>query len=125
MCPRTEYEMTGEDLATLLAAMKPVPYMVIGGQPPASQQENANRAWEALGKKMGFDHMTARPLEGKGNRWFTAVPSETEEARKERLAIEASARNMREIEMLETEIARKQARVAELKKCGVDGINPG
>lgn len=113
--PRTEYEMSEEDLATLLAAMKPVAVMMIGGTTPSSQQENANRAWDALGKKMGFDPMTVRPFEGKGNRSFTAVPSETEEARKERLADEASARNRREIAQLETEIDQRQSRLDDLK----------
>jgi len=70
---RQDFEMTQEDLETLLAAMKPVPYMVFGGQPPRSQQENANDAWAALGRKMGFKHMTVRP-NGKGDRFFSAEP---------------------------------------------------
>jgi len=65
------YEMTQEDLDALLNAMKPVPYMIIGGVAPRSQQENANAAWKALGEKMGFDYMTVRP-NGKGDRFFTA-----------------------------------------------------
>lgn len=115
MYPRTEYEMTEEDLATLQAAFKPVPYMIIGGQPPASQQENANRAWEALGKKMGFDFMTVRPFEGKGPRSFMAVPSETEEAKAERVAAVERERDIAEIGQLETEIAAKEARLHALK----------
>jgi len=66
-----DYEMTQEDLDALLNAMKPVPYMIIGGVAPRSQQENANAAWKALGEKMGFDYMTVRP-NGKGDRFFTA-----------------------------------------------------
>jgi predicted TIM-barrel fold metal-dependent hydrolase len=69
---RKEFEMTEEDLNALLKACKPVPYMVIGGYVPRSPQENANDAWERLGKKMGFDHMTVRPISGKGDRFFTA-----------------------------------------------------
>jgi predicted TIM-barrel fold metal-dependent hydrolase len=69
---RKEFEMTEEDLNALLEACKPVPYMVIGGYVPRSPQENANDAWERLGKKMGFDHMTVRPISGKGDRFFTA-----------------------------------------------------
>ena len=65
------YEMTQEDLDALLNAMKPVPYMIIGGVAPRSQQENANDAWKALGEKMGFDYMTVRP-NVKGYRFFTA-----------------------------------------------------
>ena len=66
-----DYEMTQEDLDVLLNAMKPVPYMIVGGVVPRSQQENANDAWKALGEKMGFDYMTVRP-NGKGDRFFTA-----------------------------------------------------
>ena len=75
MTERREFEMTQVDLDTLLAAMKPVPYMIIGGCAPISQQENANNAWERLGNKIGFDHMTVRP-NGKGDRFFTAIPKE-------------------------------------------------
>lgn len=68
---RKEFEMTESQLQTLLEACKPVPYMVFGGREPASPQENANRAWEALGREMGFDHMSVKPT-GKGTRFFTA-----------------------------------------------------
>lgn len=66
-----EYEMSQEDLDELLEACKPVPYMIIGGVAPMSPQERANAAWEKLGKKMGFRHMTVRPI-GKGDRFFMA-----------------------------------------------------
>ena len=55
MYPRTNYEMSEEDLKELLEACKPVPYMVFGGIAPRSPEQNANDAWERLGKKMGFD----------------------------------------------------------------------
>lgn len=71
---RTDFEMTQDDLDRLLTAMKPVPYMIIGGMTPRSQQENANDAWASLGAKMGFDPMTVRP-NGKGDRFFSAVPT--------------------------------------------------
>jgi hypothetical protein len=64
MYPRTEYEMTEADLADLLARMKPVVAMMIGGSMPSSQQQNANDAWEALGLKMGFDTVKPLPLLG-------------------------------------------------------------
>lgn len=115
MYPRNEYEMSEEDLATLLGAMKPVPYMVIGGQPPPSQQENANRAWAALGEKMGFDPMTVRPYEGKGQRSFTAVPSETEGRRAERVASIKRERDQAEIHQLEADIAAAQKRLDVLR----------
>jgi hypothetical protein len=65
MNPIVEYEMSDDDLREL--------------------QENANRAWAALGHKMGFQPMTVRLCNGKGEKFFTAVPSETEEQRKERM----------------------------------------
>lgn len=71
---RKEFEMTATDLAVLLKAMQPVPYMIVGGMAPTSLQENANAAWARLGAKMGFDPMTVRP-NGKGDRFFTAEQS--------------------------------------------------
>ena len=68
MYPRVNYEMTEEDLKAILDACKPVPCMMIGAYAPASPQENANRAWSSLGKKMGFDPMTVQPIQGKGQR---------------------------------------------------------
>jgi len=45
-----------------------------GGKPMFnSRQENANYAWEKLGKELGFKYMTVRP-NGKGDRFFTAEP---------------------------------------------------
>ena len=112
MYPRTEYEMTEADRETLLAAMKVVPYMIIDGHAPRSQQDNANDAWAVLGLKMGFDAMTVRPISGKGDRWFSAVPSETESAKAERLAREAAAKWLAEIDQLTKEIAERQTRLA-------------
>jgi hypothetical protein len=115
MYPRTEYEMTEADLRELLAAMKPVAAMMIGGFAPDSQQENANRAWAALGKKMGFDSDTVRPVSGKGNRFFTAIPSETDAARTERLAREQAEKRTAEIATLTDEITQREQRLAALR----------
>lgn len=68
---RKEYTMTDEQYNKLLAACKPVPYMIIGGVIPTSPQENANRAWKVLGKELGFKHMTVKPL-GTDPKKFTA-----------------------------------------------------
>lgn len=73
MSERVNYEMTEADLAELLRACQPVPYMVFGGIAPRSPQENANAAWCALGEKMGFDYLTVRPI-GRAARFFSAVP---------------------------------------------------
>lgn len=114
MYPRTEYEMTEADLAELMAAMKPTPVMMIGGSVGPSPQENANAAWARLGERMGFDAMTVRPVQGRGNRFFTAIPSETPEARAERQAHEAEKKRVAEIERLTAEIAERQNRLAAL-----------
>ena len=73
---RKEYEMSPEQFETLVKSMQPTPVMMIGGVKPASTQERANGAWAALGKEMGFHHMTAQPVEGKGPRFFTAEPQD-------------------------------------------------
>ena len=75
---RKEYEMTDAQMAKLMEASKPVPYMVIGGHLPTSPQENANRAWQYLGDELGFDVMTVKPVHGKANTFFTAEEKESE-----------------------------------------------
>jgi len=69
----TKFKMTQNDLDTLLAAMKPVPMVMLQCGEPTSRQENANNAWKALGEKMGFRHMTVRP-DGKDPLCFIAEP---------------------------------------------------
>jgi hypothetical protein len=66
-----DFEMTQDQLDTLLDAMKPVPLIAINCGMPRSQQESANSAWKRLGNEMGFNHMTVAPT-GKGNRFFKA-----------------------------------------------------
>ena len=107
MYPRVNYEMTEEDLQKLLDSCKPVPMIMLQCGLPSSPQENANRTWQWLGKKMGFDYMTVQPIAGKGTRFFTAVPSETEEQRQTREALEAEAKRQGKIKQLEGEIAEK------------------
>lgn len=112
MNPRVEYEMSEEDLKKILDACKPVPVIMVGGYMPSSPQENANRAWQALGEKMGFDYMTARP--GRTERHFTAVPSETAPQREERLKREAKEKRETEANQLRIEITEKRKRLSEL-----------
>lgn len=69
---RVNFEMTADDLATLLESMKPVPLIAIHCGPAPSQQERANAAWAKLGAKMGFDPMTVQPT-GRGDRFFSAI----------------------------------------------------
>lgn len=113
MYPRTSYEMTKEDLEKILAAIKPVPMIMVGSHAPRSQQERANDAWGELGKRMGFDHMTVQPT-GKGDQFFTAIPSETELHKKERLAREAKEKRQTEIAELSAKIVELRDRRAEL-----------
>src|SRR3990167_2032948 len=96
--------MTPSDLEALMESMKPVPMIMLQCGSPRSQQDNANAAWAALGLKMGFDPMTVQP-NGKGDRFFSAVPSETDIKRAERLTREAEEKRLRELNDLEKEIA--------------------
>lgn len=114
MYPRVEYEMSESDLEMILNACQSVPLIMVGGYTPRSAQERANDAWSILGKKMGFDYLTVQPIASKGNRFFTAVPSESETARAERLAIEAEEKRQAEIEKLTAEIDAAQKRLDEL-----------
>lgn len=114
MYPRAEYEMSEADLQAILDACTPTPVIMVGGYTPRSQQERANDAWAALGKKMGFDHMTVQPT-SKGMRVFTAVPSETAEVRAARLAREDDEKRAAEISQLEDEIGDRQKRLAALR----------
>jgi hypothetical protein len=75
---RKTFTMTDAQHANLLAACSPVPAMWIGG-PPRSVQENANDAWIALGREMGFDGMTVRPA-GNNELEFTAEETPRAEA---------------------------------------------
>lgn len=70
--PRKEYVMSEEQLKELIAACTPQPAIMLQTGLPMTQQESANRAWINLGKVMGFDGMTARPVEGKSPRYFSA-----------------------------------------------------
>lgn len=114
MNPTVEYEMTQADLDAILDACKPVPYMVMGGMAPRSPQENANAAWAALGEKMGFDYMTVRPS-SKGDRFFTATPSETGPQREARVQREAEAKRMADIAAHEAAIKEHQDALDKLR----------
>jgi hypothetical protein len=47
------YRLTDEELASLLDASKPVPYMVFGGIPPTSPREHAMRLWRHVADRVG------------------------------------------------------------------------
>lgn len=71
---RKEFEITEDQVKTLLDAGKSTPAMYLSGGRPifGTPQENANAAWCELGRELGFDGMSVRPIPGKGYRFFTA-----------------------------------------------------
>jgi len=69
-----EYEMTQEQLDKIMDACKPVSETMVQSGEVLSAQKNANAAWKALGKEMGFVHITVKPC-GKGDRFFSAEPT--------------------------------------------------
>ena len=107
MYSRTNYEMTPADLEKILDACKPVPMIMLQCGPGRSQQERANSAWAELGLRMGFDHMTVQPT-GNGDHFFTAVPSETEQHRNERLLREQEEAQRAEVTRIKGEIKTLQ-----------------
>ena len=114
MYPRTNYEMTEADLEKILDACKPVPMIMLQCGMPSSPQENANRAWEELGKRMGFDFMTVQP--GKGDRFFTAVPLETEQHREAREMREKRESRQVKISFIEGKIKTLQDHLQRFKR---------
>jgi len=110
MYPRTNYEMTQADLESLFEAMKPVPMIMLQCGPGRSQQDRANDAWKALGDRMGFDHMTVQPT-GQGDRFFSAVPNESEETKARKAAEKAEAERQEEIKAIIERIEKDTARL--------------
>jgi hypothetical protein len=110
MYPRTNYEMTEEDLTAILEASKPtIAIWGSGGAPfGGTPQENANAAWKSLGNKMGFIWDSCQPIPGKGSRFFSAIPSETAEAKAERESREKEEALKARIATLESEIKERR-----------------
>lgn len=73
---RKEYELTAEQFDKLIEACRSVPLIMLQCGMPSSPQENANRAWCALGDELGFDGMSVQPS-NKGQRFFTAEEKST------------------------------------------------
>lgn len=67
------FKMTQDDFNTIMDACKPAAAIALQCGMPRSPQENANAAWQALGDKMGFDHMTVQPA-GPNMLYFQAEP---------------------------------------------------
>jgi hypothetical protein len=71
---RKEFKLTNAQEKALLKACHPTPVMYLTGGKlmGPTQQENANDAWCKLGKELGFDGMSVKPVDGKCNAHFTA-----------------------------------------------------
>lgn len=84
MTERRTYTMSQADYDGLIeritAARKVSGMYLSGGRPMGDPQQTANDAWCALGRKMGFDGMTAQPFPGSSKLQFTAIPLETPDA---------------------------------------------
>jgi len=70
---KKEYQMTEEQYNKIIEASKPVPYLVFGGHPPSSPQDNANAAWRNLANEMGFIWDSVEP--GRSKKHFLATPN--------------------------------------------------
>jgi len=57
-----EFTLTEDEMQSVLDASKPVPYLVIGGIPPRSQQEQANSAWQKIAEAHSVKWDTIRPI---------------------------------------------------------------
>lgn len=73
---RREFEMSEAQRDRILAASKPVPAMFLSGGEPmfSTPQENANSAWQAVARELGFKWDTAQPVPGKPDRFVSAEP---------------------------------------------------
>ena len=112
---RTNYEMTDEQLDTLMNACKSVACIMVGGTTPSSPQENANNAWNNLGIEMGFDGSTVQPRQGFDTKHFSAIPSETETQKELRISKQQAKKDFDELVNLEALIVTTKDRISELK----------
>ena len=104
---RYQYQMSATDLGTLLDASGVWP-----GVPIGYNSESVKLAWAAIGRKLGFDPSTVIQTCGSGNRFFSAIPIETEEQRKTREMAEYKKERLERIYKLKQEI---EALVTELR----------
>ena len=97
---RYQYQMSEADIGELLKATVAWP-----GLPGGSTAEAVKSAWKAIGSKMGFDPSTVIPTREFGNRFFSAIPIETEEQQTRKKERQDRIHNLKqEIEALSTEL---------------------
>ena len=103
---RYQYQMSEVAVGMLLAAAGVWPDGPVG-----DTSRSVELVWEALGNQMGFDPSTVIPTSGEGCRFFTAIPIETAEQRREREMaeykkgrLERISKTKQEVEALLTEI---------------------
>ena len=75
---RKEFELTDEQVKELLSISKPTPAIALQCGEPPSPQRMANEWWQRIGKELGFNYLTARPMPSKGARFFTAEVAEVD-----------------------------------------------
>lgn len=68
-----------DDLMKAINSARGTPLIALQCGMPESPQEAANRAWEKLGDKMGFQSKTARPAASGDKLEFMAEPSPAED----------------------------------------------
>jgi hypothetical protein len=68
------YQMTKEERLEIINALNRKPILGANGQPVLGPDYFMAKEWERLGKKYGFDHRSARPVPGKDDTFFAAVP---------------------------------------------------
>lgn len=68
-----EHELTDDEYRALVAASRPVRYLVAAGVAPISPEEHANAVWRRVAEAHGvqWDSITPSP---RGERFFLAVP---------------------------------------------------
>lgn len=73
---RNEFELNDEQFENLMSLSRPAPAIALNCGEPPSRQQMANDFWQRLGRELGFEYMTARPVTGKGPKFFTAEVKE-------------------------------------------------
>jgi hypothetical protein len=67
-----EYTLTEEELQELFDAAKPVPYMIIGGNPPPSSYNRSLSVWKRVAERVNCDVNTIQGSDPKNPHLFKA-----------------------------------------------------